>query len=101
MMLHFTELYFMMFRRKRQHLLLLEFLQNEFLEFVGVVRHKSFDFDPSPRLGRSRREASLRQFELAELKHGRLAMIGMASIFSAMALPGSVPALSGIISGSA
>jgi hypothetical protein len=36
------------------------------------------------------------QFELAELKHGRLAMIGMASIFSAIALPGSVPALTGI-----
>jgi hypothetical protein len=34
------------------------------------------------------------QYELAELKHGRLAMIGMASIFSAMAIPGSVPFLS-------
>ena len=36
------------------------------------------------------------RYELAELKHGRLAMIGMASVFSAIALPGSVPALSGI-----
>jgi hypothetical protein len=37
------------------------------------------------------------EFELAELKHGRLAMIGMASIFSATVLPGSVPALNGLV----
>jgi len=35
------------------------------------------------------------RYEKLELKHGRLAMIGMASIFSAMALPGSVPLLGG------
>jgi hypothetical protein len=34
------------------------------------------------------------RYELAELKHGRLAMIGMASVFSAMSIPGSVPFLS-------
>jgi hypothetical protein len=37
------------------------------------------------------------EFELAELKHGRLAMLGMASVFSAMAVPGSVPLLQGIV----
>jgi hypothetical protein len=37
-------------------------------------------------------------FELAELKHGRLAMIGMASIFSASLIPGSVPILSALSS---
>jgi hypothetical protein len=36
------------------------------------------------------------EFELAELKHGRLAMIAMASIFAYKALPGSVPALSAL-----
>jgi hypothetical protein len=41
------------------------------------------------------------EFELAELKHGRLAMIGMASVFSAMSLPGSVPFLAGIYGGAA
>jgi hypothetical protein len=43
----------------------------------------------------------LAEFELAELKHGRLAMLGMASVFSAMALPGSIPALAGIYGGAA
>jgi hypothetical protein len=33
------------------------------------------------------------QYEKAELKHGRLAMIGMASILSSMLIPGSVPLL--------
>jgi hypothetical protein len=37
------------------------------------------------------------EFELAELKHGRLAMIGIMSVFSAMAIPGSVPALTGLL----
>jgi len=36
-------------------------------------------------------------FELAELKHGRLAMVGMASIFSAIAIPGSLPVLNGVV----
>ena len=30
---------------------------------------------------------------MSEIKNGRLAMIGIASVFSAMAVPGSVPLL--------
>ena len=35
--------------------------------------------------------AKLKEFELMELKHGRLAMIGIISFACAQAIPGSVP----------
>jgi len=58
---------------------------------VGKV---PFGWDPLKLLKFKGDDEARRQSRLSELKNGRLAMIGIASLYAHSVLPGSVPALS-------